>query len=131
MSNKTDTLSSFRISFQTYNCRGIESLCDVSFKNNIQNIANIKVRNKIKRAYGWMHTCVSFDFNNMSLSVAMDQQVVHTEASNDLFGFDSIRVSWDSWYQYTFSETLTLLNIYTRSRNCLYLKMVQLIIILI
>lgn len=102
MSN--ESVSNFEFDFRGCH-NGIELFCDV-----ILNEKNILM----KRAYGWMHTCVSYDFSNKSMSVALDQQVVYTEASNDQFGFQSIRVSWDHWRQYTFPEMFTMLNIHTR-----------------
>ena len=111
MSDETDTVSSF--TFAYWNCSGMVSFCNVEFNG----------QHLIKRAYGWMHTCVSYDFYNASMSVSVDYQVVHKKMSNEWFtyewfAFQSIGVSWDSWYyQYTFPEMFTLLNIYTRSRN--------------
>ena len=96
-------MSSFK--FVLWNCGGTES-----FRN-----AVVGSKDLMKKAYGWMHTCISYDFYNKSLSVAIDQQVVHTEVSNDPFAFQSIRVSWN--YNSTVPETFTLLNIYTRSEK--------------
>ena len=109
-----ETVSGFQFDFRS--CSGIESLCDVVFNGDSNSI--------IKRAYGWLHTCISYDFYNKSLSVAIDQELVYTEAAKpndffstlDWFAFKTIRVSWESWYQYTFPEMFTLLNIYTRYR---------------
>ena len=104
MSDESETVSS--LTFSYHNCGGIDSLCDVVFN----------FGNSVIRAYGWMHACVSYDFYNKSLRVTIDQQVVHTEASNDLFAFQSIRASWVGMSIFTFPEMFTLLNIYTRSR---------------
>ena len=104
MSNATNVVTSF--GFHILSCSGIESGCNV-LSNGAIHIMN--------RAYGWMHTCISYDFYDNSVS--LDQQVVNTDASTDFFGFQSIRVSWESWAPFTFPEMFTLLNIYTRSTN--------------
>lgn len=106
------------IKFEFRECDKVNSMCDLTI--NSSNSSNTSENTSTtKRSYGWIHSCISHDFYNKSITVSIDQQIFLNATMNSIerFAIESIRLSWNYYTDtitHNFPEMFTLLNIYTR-----------------
>ena len=111
ISFNSDNKTEFTIEYQSYNYIN---------DNNTYSLYYLKFHrawHKIvltEKKLGWMHTCLTFDFQQKSISITMDQELARETFLAQSFELRSIKIGWDSWVTYILPEMFTMVNIFKR-----------------